>query len=253
MGQNEQNAQNVLFRPPLQQPPPQIVQYGAPPNREVTVQDVYGLLLGIQNNMAGMRTDMDNRLHQLNISVAELGTKMENLNTRVEMCEHRMNVVEDNTTEKLGTVNTKLNDITVNMTQRLAHMENVAGAAAQIAISSIVVKNVPENPDETPEILRQSVTNLFNTLDPGEYTITNLYRVGDAARRPRVTIVEMGSSDDCQKILRKKSKLKDSNDYKGVYIENNRPRHERQMEFNMRKLCKNLPNVEYRRGRVHEK
>ena len=178
---------------------------------------------------------------------------MENVNARVELCEQRMSVVEDNTNDKLCAVTTKLNDLTDNMTQRLAHIENVAGAATQLATSSIVVKNVPENADETPEILRQSVAHLFDTIEPGGYKITNLYRVGDTGRRPRVTIVEMATSEDCQNILKKKSKLKDINEYKGVYIENNRPRHERQMEFNMRKLCKNIPNVEYRRGRVHEK
>ena len=247
--------QPMMFPLQIQQP-----QHGIPigsppgiPNREPTMHDVYALLLGLQNNMTSMRHDLDTGLQQLNGTVADIGQKLENLNIRVGDCEQRMSRVEDNTRDQMGDITRKLGEVTNNMTQRLAHMENAAGAAAQLVVSSIVVKNLPENQDETNEILVREITNMLNYLDPGQCTINNVYRVGNPERRPRVIVVEMATNDDCLKILKKKTKLKDKQGYKNVYIETNRSHQQRQMEANMRRICNKMPNLEFRRGRVVEK
>ena len=102
-------------------------------------------------------------------------------------------------------------------------------------------------------MLTLAVTTLFNSLDPGEFTISSSYRVADPGRHSRTIIVEMSSNDHCLKILKKKRIPKDKSDYEHVYkmyIETNRPRHERQIEANMRRICKKVPNLEFKRGRV---
>ena len=162
-------------------------------DREPNMQDVYAILLGLQGNMSAMRTDLDNKLQNLNITVVDIGQKMDNLNSRVGDCEQRMSRVEDNTKGELDNVTRKLNDMSTNMSQRLSHMENAAGAAAQHVISSVVIKNLPEEQVETPEMLTLAVTTLFNSLDPGEFTISSSYRVGDPGRRSRTIIIEMSS------------------------------------------------------------
>ena len=61
------------------------------------------------------------------------------------------------------------------------------------------------------------------------------------------------SDDDLRNVMRNKRNLKDRDGYSNVYIEPDRPAEMRNMEANIRRLTKALPDLEYRRGRVRAK
>ena len=61
------------------------------------------------------------------------------------------------------------------------------------------------------------------------------------------------SDDDLGNVMRKKQNLKDRDGFSNVYIETDRPAEMRNMEANIRRLTRALPDLEYRRGRVRAK
>ena len=55
---------------------------------------------------------------------------------------------------------------------------------------------------------------------------------------------------DVQEIMKKKKFLKTSTSFKKVYIEKNKPHEVQALEANIRRLAKEHPSLEFRRGRV---
>ena len=73
---------------------------------------------------------------------------------------------------------------------------------------------------------------------------------GVGRRKPRPVAIPLSNVDDTKNIMRSKRNLKDSERYSRVNIEPDRPADIRALEASMRCLTRELPNVEYRRGRV---
>ena len=142
--------------------------------------------------------------------------------------------------------------------QRLGKLETDAREASPAQQTpTLIVKGLPEQANQSDDDLRSSCQGLLTQLEVTSRVLTAT-RVGAAGseadtrrrRGPRLVSMSFASLDDVKAVMRNKRKLKDIADYSSVYIEPGRPSEIRFLENNIRRIVKELPNVEYRRGRV---
>ena len=109
--------------------------------------------------------------------------------------------------------------------------------------SIIVIKGMTIEPDTD---LAQSVTELAQTLD----LPVNIQKVNIIPGPSGVIIATLDSKQERDQLLQKKYNLRNTDRYKMVYIEADRPKEERKMEANIRKLVRQFPNLQMRKGMV---
>ena len=66
-------------------------------------------------------------------------------------------------------------------------------------------------------------------------------------------IATLASKTERDRLIQKKYSLRQHEQYQAVYIETDRPKEERRMEANMRKIVNQLPNLQFKKGRIVQK
>ncbi len=117
----------------------------------------------------------------------------------------------------------------------------------------VVIKHVKEEEGEDEVSLRQSVGEIFEAMDV-DVTVVEVKRIKNPSRpnpKPpiQVTVPDKESRDN---IMKNKRTLKDVDRFKSVFVEADKPRREREMEANIRRIVKGIPSLSFRRGRVTE-
>jgi hypothetical protein len=98
---------------------------------------------------------------------------------------------------------------------------------------NVVIRNLVEKENEE---LEDHVNNIFAQELQIEVKVKKLERKVKHNNKSGVVIAKMKSLDDRGLVLSNKSKLKDSDRYRGVMIYRDKPLHERRMETNMSTL-----------------
>lgn len=118
---------------------------------------------------------------------------------------------------------------------------------------NVVITGLPDN-DNTVEDTRL-VNDILGQLNMRESSVKNIRRIkgkriGDSGgQRHGKIVVELVDLESKQEIIRKASKLKDT-DYKAVYINSDESASERELEFNLRKKRNEMnSSLEYGDGR----
>ena len=126
-----------------------------------------------------------------------------------------------------------------------------ASSATPAQESTVIIKHIREEEDETNESLQDIVTGIMAALEV-EVTVQEVKRIKNPVRpNPKPPIqVTLANKNERNDVLHNKRNLKDTEEYKSVFIEPDKPRREREMVANFRRIVKGIPSLSYRRGRV---
>ena len=125
-----------------------------------------------------------------------------------------------------------------------------AGASGGLR-EALIVKGLQEAAGESVADLKAQCEQMLARLEVN-VSITATQRIGtvERGRKPRLVSMTLASHDHVRQVMRHKRQLKDVQEYSSVYIEPMRPAEVRSLEASIRRLTKEHPTLEYRRGRV---
>lgn len=211
---------------------------------EPTMTDIMSMLKQINSNQEALRQSVEQRLVNMEIKLHnQISTCVSDLRDSIDMDMASMK-------DRLAQVENQLKD---------CHEANhTKGTETPLQSQcKLIIKNVPENEDETVDMLRMFVDNMISAID-SSVPYGDIVRLGQSSnastdsRRPRPVAITVSNSDRSS-VLRNKRLLRDKPPYNDVYIEPDRSRHERITEANIRNIVRSLPNLEFKRGKIVHK
>jgi hypothetical protein len=105
---------------------------------------------------------------------------------------------------------------------------------------TVVAINLKEEPGENIE---EVVADLFNEgLGIRDIEPVQLLRLKGRDGKPGIVKIELPRKEDKIHVLRAKTKLKDSNEFKRVYLRSSMTHAERLIQYNFREILNELPN-----------
>ena len=121
----------------------------------------------------------------------------------------------------------------------------------------MVFKNINLDTSDI-ERLQAHINGILNAIDLN-ISVSKVQLIGGQNngtfdnKRRKAVLVTFANESQRSDVLKYKRKLKDTNDYKKVYIETDRSRHEQMQEANLRRIVRSIPSLQIRGGRVVEK
>ena len=204
----------------------------------------------IDDKISGLRTEINSKVDTILADLHDLQTRV------AELKKDRALPRSDD--GDAGNINTEVTELRRRVDD-LASRESGggggnAGSVDGRAPTSVIIKGLPESEDETKDDIIRKCQQLLDKLQ-ANIDINTAERLGETGRgrRPRPVVMGLTTLEDVKTVMRKKRQLKDIQGYTTIYIEPMRSAEVRAMENNIRRLAKELPNVEYRRGRVQSR
>lgn len=184
---------------------------------EPTMGELAHLIVNLEKSMNDRMTQLEGRLmEKLRDSIlAELDEVREGLTEQINTLKDRMSLMED--------------------TYKSAPLPNDAQPNAP---HRIVVINLQAHPIEN--VCQKVNTMLKEGLGLSDITVSSAERKMSRNDKPGVVIAECSSPEDLRKILERKTKLKECNRYKSVYINRDLPLAQRIHNANMRTIINTI-------------
>jgi len=142
---------------------------------------------------------------------------------------------------KMGDIKKELTDDIAQLTEKIenlaANPDDMSGSSERSIADNIILRNLPYSAGEN---LQRKVSELV-TRDLGlhDVTITHVERKDSMNdNRPGVVVAKCGSVSEKEKVLKCKSKLKDSNRYSEVFINSDQTKSERRLASSMRAMVR---------------
>ena len=227
-------------------------------NPGLTLSDIMAAIGDLRDNQNSLRESMESRLDKIEKQFKK-------------QIEQNMRNLRSDLSKDMETMNCRISELET----KLCHMNTNAmgdalpeGARDQNTSSKVklVIKNMPEFPDETSENLKERVSELLSKIDFNDviYDVVRVtgYPSGTAASdeaaayssaRPLPVLFNVSTLEQRSNILRNKVRLKDMTEYAKVYLDIDKSRHERVVEANIRNIVKSIPTLQFRKGRVVNK
>lgn len=224
-------------------------------NPEYDPGNVEKLLQQILAGQQDMKMDFNRKFDELTLSLtnmidSKIGDMKREMAGKLSMFEKNVEDIQQMMTQLES--RTQANETELAAMGDL-HEQLKNGANRQEQRTTLIVKRLPENESESDEELLRHVRQLIAVLSD-QAQVTAAGRLGSAAAyKPRPVAVTMASAGDVEKVLVNKRKLKDDQAYSSVFVEQDRPREIRSLEANVRRLAREHPTLEMRRGRLVEK
>ncbi|CAG2208741.1 unnamed protein product [Mytilus edulis] len=147
-----------------------------------------------------------------------------------------MKKVKEQFKTELKTVTEKVSSLEQSYADVLKQNKNQSQALSEDKLS-VVIKNLPET--EKENISRKVGGLIKDGLRLKNIQVAAVERkINKIPGKHGVIIVKFQNSDDKQKVMEKKRELKDSRNYKDVYIDNAIPKAQRLMNSNLRSIVK---------------
>ena len=215
-----------------------------------------------------MRADFNNNFARQEVRLAELiESKLSGLRLEIDtklatICEDLREVQQRVLAlEVQGAAAAAANDAhvmestpTAEVTELRQRLDTLEAAANGRSRDTLIVKGLVETEGETMGDLLQWCQQLLNQLQVTAQ-VTAAQRIGneERGRKPRLVTMTLPSQDAVRQVMKNKHTLKDSQAYSRVYIEPDRPQDIRAWEANVRRLARDNPSLEMRRGRLVDK
>lgn len=171
--------------------------------------------------------DLGQRISQMEHSMQDMKGQMETLQASIAQGDIIPN----------QHIQAELNSLKQTVTS-LTQEQNTEGFSNE---ANIVIKGM--SPCEN---LEQAVTDLAQALEVN----VNIRKVNKVPGPSGVIIATLASRTQRDQLIQKKYSLRQHEQYQAVYIETDRPKEERRMEANMRKIVNQLPNLQFKKGRI---
>ena len=192
----------------------------------------------IDQKMAGLKEEVDGKLAAITNDILE-----------VQAC-----VVALETRWLTGVVGGQA--VITGLQKRVEDMQaGLVASGVTAPAPTLIIKGLPETPaEEDEDCLLNKCHQLLAEIQVTA-NIASVRRIGsvERGRKPRPVSMVLRSNNDLRNIMRSKRNLKDRDGYSNVYFEPDRPAEMRNVEANIRRLTRALPDLEYRRGRVRAK
>ena len=108
-------------------------------------------------------------------------------------------------------------------------------------MNNVVIRNLPEGQNES---ISNKVSALVREgLKLKDLSFSNCERKRSYNDRPGLVVVTCRSSEDKKLIMDAKSKLRDSRQYRNVYISHDKNKEQRTSENNLRTIVRNIPGA----------
>ncbi|CAG2196709.1 unnamed protein product [Mytilus edulis] len=151
-----------------------------------------------------------------------------------------MKKVKEQFKTELKTVTEKVSSLEQSYADVLKQNKNQSQALSEDKLS-VVIKNLPETEKENTS--RKVGGLIKDGLRLKNIQVAAVERkINKIPGKHGVIIVKFQNSDDKQKVMEKKRELKDSRNYKDVYIDNAIPKAQRLMNSNLRSIVKAIGN-----------
>lgn len=196
----------------------------------------------IDTKLAGLRKEIDDKLEAITTELREVQTRVQVLESR-DADAAAADGAQGIAVPELGEIR-----------RRLDTLETSASQESLRARGSLIIKGLEEAAGETVEDLMQKCQQLLAQLQvPATIAATQRLGAAGQGRKPRLVAMSLAAHDDVKRVMRNKRRLKDIPEYASVYIEPMRPAELRNLEASIRRLAKEHPTLEYKRGRVQAK
>lgn len=186
----------------------------------------------IDAKLGALRSEIDGKL-------SGFGQELEALRARVVAVEQYPNSSSVTVTSSVDALRNRITTVEAGMA--------ACATLTDQAAHRLIVKGLPDS-EQARDLVGQC-EELLSQLHV-QVRVMAATRIGEVGTRPRPVAMTLSSLDDLKLIMRNKRKLKDSTNYRSVYIEPDRPMEIRTLEMSVRRLDREIPGVEYRRGRV---
>ena len=220
--------------------------------------------------------DLDAKLERVIQGQDAMNQRMQNLAQDIaQVVDTKLNALRQEIESKFGDFGAELQDVRARLQtledrhstppdedaiaairDRLDKVESGATNTSNSTIyPTLLIKGLIETNQETMGDLLSKCQDLIDQLQL-QVEVTSAERIGSTDRgrnKNRPVAVTFRTNDDIKLVMKNKRKLKDNATYSAVYIDHDKPRDIRSMEANIRRLVKQMPNIEIRRGRVVSK
>ena len=213
--------------------------------------DMQTILKAVQDMQAGqdsLKAFFDKRFQTMKADITkEFGTKMDSLKESFDL--------------EIGTITARVESLESKLNEALngEAINRPTEGLGRAIDQNLVIRNLAMPHDETNEMLLASLSEMFqeigvhvNILEALRITPTRApATAGGFARQgtPLVKVV-LQTREDRNAVLSSKRQLSTKEQFKRVFIEPDRQRHERIMEANMRLLARKCPGLTFKRGRI---
>ena len=202
------------------------------------VQQSQQLAALIDQKLAGLRAEIDNKLGAVYNELRDVKRRVDDIEVRGANDAMGGAVISPDDPE------------VVSLRRRLDVLEDTSTDRSL----SLIVKGINETETDTTAQLLATCQELISQLQVTT-TITAAQRLGTdtRGRKPRLVSMRLPNIEAVKMVMQNKRKLKVIQGYSSVYIEPDVPRDTRTMQANIRRLARDNPSVEMRRGRLVDK
>lgn len=211
------------------------VKKPVPPQKtEYSVSDIMAYLKNMQIGHDSKLTNIQSELSQYNVKFEVLLSKIDNLSSEV------LALKNENITLKadVESLQLKIKDLESKPIsfQSLAPVDIVKESEERISRNrNLLFFNVSDNVNETPDNLSQTINSLLHILSVS-VSISKIIRIGKIGSKPRPILVELSSTQDVHSVLKCKSKLNNSAQWKHVGISTDMTQYQRSVLFEMKSI-----------------
>lgn len=212
-----------------------------------TIEDVYTYLVKMENTNQETRRIMENRLDKFEVDMKSyLNSTITSLRADMSTEFNRVDAQIQGVHEKIQSMESQINPLITDMNPR----------SEFDTVRNICIKNINETDEgDSVDNLKNSVAQIFTALSV-DVNMVCARRVGkrgdqvnDDQTRPRPAIITLESTAQRNTVLKAKASLRLTDEYKRIYIETDKTRHERISEANMRTIAKKI-GLTVRGGRI---
>ena len=214
-------------------------------SKAVDLQTILKAVQDMQASQESLKTFFDKRFQTLKTDITkEFGTKMDSLKESFDF--------------EIGTITARVESLETKLSEALngETINRSAGGSGRTIDQNVVVRNLAMPQDETlvmglSEIFQQIGVNV-NILETVRITPARASATAGGSARQATSLVKvvLSSREERNAVLSAKRQLSTNEQFKCVFTEPDRQRHERIMEANMRLLARKCPGLAYKRGRI---
>jgi hypothetical protein len=199
-------------------------------SRDKELKDVFKALEDLRDDLKSWKSDLKKSISQ------QFENMNDSLTKRLEQMEQQM---KDHLELEAGKLEKKIEllEIRVGSIEERDYSNPIKPFDPEMTVVGI---NLPEEPDE---ILTDKIADLLNIgLGIRDIEPLRIARLSGKNGKPGIIKMEMPRKEDKINVLRAKQKLKDSPDYRRVYLRSSLTHAERLIQLNFKEILQDLPN-----------
>jgi uncharacterized phage infection (PIP) family protein YhgE len=202
--------------------------------------DLNSLVTLVKSLVEGQK-DIKDSINKIQTDQTNLNVKFDQLENTIEDLRNEIQGKITNITSKVDNLETKVNEIDT-------RTQNIY-TPARGCECKVVISNITQKDDENYQYLVDTV-NQIQAVTETNCTIIDVKRCEYGSREPKLVILTLATEDERNELLKFSYKLRKNQQWKNVYINCDRSKQERRLEYNIRQIVKSAPSLEFKQGKI---